>query len=42
MSLLSAFIIMGLVLLGIVLLCLGVTRMEKTAKSSEYDDFQND
>lgn len=40
MSVLSAFIIMSLVLLGIVLLCFGVTRMEKTAKSSEYDERQ--
>ena len=40
MSILTAFAIMGLVLLGIVLLCLGVTRMEKTAKSSEYDERQ--
>ena len=40
MSILTAFAIMGLVLVGIVLLCLGVTRMEKTAKTSEYDERQ--
>ena len=40
MSILTAFAIMGLVLVAIVLLCLGVTRMEKTAKSSEYDERQ--
>lgn len=40
MSMISAICIMGLVLVGIVLLCLGVTRMEKTAKSSEYDERQ--
>lgn len=40
MSIASAVIIMGLVLLGIVLMCMGVTRLEKTAKSSEYDERQ--
>lgn len=40
MSILSVFGMMGLVLLGIVLLCIAVTRMEKTAKSSEYDERQ--
>ena len=40
MSILTALAIMGLVLAGIVLVCLGVTRMEKTAKSSEYDERQ--
>ena len=40
MSILTALAIMGLVLAGIVLVCLGVTRMEKTAKTSEYDERQ--
>lgn len=40
MSLVSGFLFMGLVLAMIVLLCLGVTRMEQTAKSSEFDERQ--
>ena len=40
MSIISVIGIMLAVLAGIVLLCLGVTRMEKTAKSSEYDERQ--
>lgn len=40
MSIISGIGIMLAVLAGIVLLCLAVTRMEKTAKSSEYDERQ--
>ena len=40
MSIISVIGIMLAVLAGIVLLCLAVTRMEKTAKSSEYDERQ--
>lgn len=40
MSLVTAFLVMGLVLLAIVLLCFGVTRMEQTAQSSEFDERQ--
>ena len=40
MSIISVIGIILAVLAGIVLLCLGVTRMEKTAKSSEYDERQ--
>jgi len=40
MSIISVIGIMFAVLAGIVLLCLAVTRMEKTAKSSEYDERQ--
>jgi uncharacterized membrane protein len=40
MSIISVIGVMLGVLVGIVLLCLGVTRMEKTAKSSEYDERQ--
>ena len=40
MSIISVICIMLAVLSGIVLLCLGVTKMEKTAKSSEYDERQ--
>ena len=40
MSIISVIGIMLAVLAGIVLLCLGVTRMEKTAKNSEYDERQ--
>lgn len=40
MFIISAIGVMILVLFGIVLLCMGVTRMEKTARSSEYDERQ--
>jgi hypothetical protein len=40
MSIISVIGIMLAVLACIVLLCLGVTRMEKTAKISEYDERQ--
>ena len=40
MSIISVIGIMLAMLAGIVLLCLAVTRLEKTAKSSEYDERQ--
>lgn len=40
MSIISVIGVMLGVLVGIVLLCLGVMQMEKTAKTSEYDERQ--
>ena len=40
MSVLTAFIIMGLVLLGIVLLCFGAVWMEKNFTTERYDERQ--